>query len=152
MTQQATLDPIRRAVTVQRPVLEAFRVFTEGIGDWWPLADYSASGRRATGAVFEPRVGGRIYETIDGGEEAAWGEVMASEPPNRLVFSWHPGGDPGTATEVEVRFTAEGPDATRVELEHRGWERLGDRAAGIHESYGPGWEEVLGRYVANVAA
>lgn len=150
--QEGTLDPIRRTVTVRRPVVDAFRIFTERIGDWWPLAGYSASGGRATGAVFELRVGGRIYETIDGGGEADWGRIIASEPPNRVVFSWHPGGDPGSATEVEVRFTPDGPDATRVELEHRGWKRLGARGPQMRESYGPGWEEVLGRYVENANA
>ena len=150
MNQEATLGPVRRSVEVAAPLEDAFRLFTDGIATWWPLGYYSVGGERATAVVFEPAVGGRIYEVMDDAGHADWGRVTAWEPPHRIVFSWHPGADPEVATEVEIRFAADGPDATRVELEHRHWERLGQRAADGRASYVPGWGEVLERY-ADVA-
>ena len=75
--------------------------------------------------IFEEQVGGRIYERHADGGEGEWGRVLAWEPPARFVMSWYPGNDDSKATELEVRFTAEG-DGTRVDLEHRGWEILAD--------------------------
>jgi uncharacterized protein YndB with AHSA1/START domain len=92
----------------------------------------------------EPRLGGAVYERWREGTEN-WGAVTVWEPPNRLVFSWHPGSDPVEATEVEVTFSPE-RDGTLVHLEHRGWERLGDRAPEVRAGYGDGWQGVLERY------
>ncbi|HEY2936005.1 MAG TPA: SRPBCC domain-containing protein, partial [Gaiellaceae bacterium] len=92
----------------------------------------------------------RLVERSKTGEEAVWGEVLAWEPPGRIAFTWHPGyaeGDP--MTEVEVRFRAQG-GLTVVELEHRGWERLGERAEEARTGYEVGWPVVLGRYAAAV--
>jgi uncharacterized protein YndB with AHSA1/START domain len=139
------LEPLHKAVTVKRRPEEAFEVFTAGLARWWPLARYSISQERARSCAIEPFVGGAIYEVRDDGERCAWGRVLVWEPPRRFAVTWHPGRDPDTAQEVEVRFLAEG-DATRVELEHRGWAKLGERAAETRESYAGGWDVVLGAH------
>lgn len=149
MSQQATeTGPVLKTVTVSRPVEEAFRVFTAELGTWWPLRQYSVDPDRAEDAVLEPGVGGRLYERGPDGR-AEWGEVLAWDPPARVVFSWHPGRGPEEATEVEVRFTAS-EGGTLVELEHRGWEILGERAAGVRSSYEQGWRGVLDLYAKHL--
>jgi uncharacterized protein YndB with AHSA1/START domain len=145
MTQQTTeTGPVLKTVTVSRPVEEAFHVFTEDMGAWWPLGRYSVDPDRAEDVVLEPKVGGRLYERRPDGR-ADWGEVLAWDPPARLVFTWHPGRGSEEATEVEVRFTASA-GGTLVELEHRGWEILGERAAAVRSSYEQGWPGVLDDY------
>ena len=146
MSEQATDLTVRRSVRVARSQEDAFRVFTEGIATWWPLDTHSIGkdGRPADTAVLEGREGGRFYERTGSGTEL-WGTVLVWEPPARIVISWElvPDGPP---TEVEVRFSAEG-DGTRVELEHRGFERLGEKAEEVAAGYGSGWPVVLGQYV-----
>jgi uncharacterized protein YndB with AHSA1/START domain len=139
-------QPLRKSVTVARPLPEAFEVFTAGIGRWWPLGRYSIHGPQAVSCAIEPRVGGALYEVRDDGARFPWGRVLAWDAPHRVVFTWHPGREPDTAQEVEVRFRAEG-ESTRVDLEHRGWQTLGERAAEIRERYHGGWPEVLGAFV-----
>ena len=150
MSTQATDLTIRRAVSVERPVEDAFRVFTDGLNRWWPVERFSVGGEKTTEAVMETRAGGRIFERwADGNEHETWGEILTWEPPHRIVFWWAPGGKKHR-TEVEVRFSADG-DSTRVELEHRGWEAYGDEAQEASTSYANGWPLVLARYaeVAN---
>lgn len=142
---------IMKSVQVGCSVEDAFRVFTENIGSWWPLATKSVGLEDAVNLVVEPRPGGRVYEQVRGGEEHEWGEVLAWEPPRRLVFSWHPGRARETGQEVEVRFGATGNE-TRVELEHRGWERLVGRTGEVPAHFVSGWEEALGRYADAVTA
>jgi uncharacterized protein YndB with AHSA1/START domain len=145
MPEPAASVAIRKSVTVRVPIERAFRVFTDEIGSWWPLATKSVGEKEAVNLVLEPRIGGRVYEQVRSGEENDWGEVLVWEPPHRLAFSWHPGRAPETSQEVEVRFSAVG-DATEVALEHRGWERLVATAAEIPEHYESGWDEVLSHY------
>ena len=136
---------VRKDVTVRCSVEEAFRVFSEGVSTWWPLETHSVGERSAKACVLEGRVGGRFFEQQEDGTEEVWGTVTAWEPPQRLAFTWHPGRSESTAQEVEVRFTP--VDAgTRVELEHRGWERLGERAEEARNEYDSGWDFVIGRY------
>lgn len=141
----APLDPIRHAVEVTMPVARAFRLFIDQIDSWWPLGSHSVGLERATGCFFESRHGGRIYETHADGSLHLWGTVTEWQPPDRVVFSWHPGRGADTAQEVEIRFTDLG-GRTRVELEHRGWESLGEHAAEIRERYHSGWPGVLVHY------
>jgi uncharacterized protein YndB with AHSA1/START domain len=138
---------VRKSVTVVCSVEHAFATFTEGIDAWWPLSTHSVGKRRARRAVVEGKTGGRIYEVWDDGAEHEWGSVLVWEPPRRVVYSWQPNPERPAPTEVEVRFVSEG-DGTRVELEHRGWERLGDVAAEAREGYESGWDTVLGAYAA----
>lgn len=147
MEQTAEIAAIRKSVTVRRPLEEAFALFTDGIATWWPLATHSIYGERAKTAVFEGRLGGRVYEIADDGEEGVWGSVSVWEPPHRIVYSWHPGRGEGTAQEVEIEFVSDGND-TRVEMEHRGWERAPEKRAG----YDTGWDFVLGSYADAAAA
>lgn len=145
MNEQATDLTVRRSVTVARNREDAFRVFTEEIGSWWPVETHSIGkdGRPADTAAMEGREGGRFYERTGSGTEH-WGTILVWEPPARIVISWElrPERPP---TEIEVRFTEEG-DATRVDLEHRGFERLGAEAEGVAAGYSEGWTKVLQQY------
>jgi uncharacterized protein YndB with AHSA1/START domain len=135
--------------TVAMPLDKAFAFFTGSFGNWWP-ADYHIGQADMADAVIEPRVGGRWYEIGTDGTECDWGRVLAWEPPNRVVVTWQINGhwqfddDPDHASEIEVRFTAEGPDQTMVELEHRHMDRLIAGQA-IHDTIGQGggWVAVL---------
>lgn len=144
-----TIEAVRKSITVDAPPERAFRAFTEGIATWWPLATHSVGAEQAEHVVLEGKEGGRLYERLRSGEEHEWGVVGVWDPPSRLVFSWHPGRGPESAQEIEVRFTAEGA-STRVDLEHRGWEQLGERGADMRRSYDSGWDTVLGQYVDSV--
>lgn len=137
--------PVRKEIHVACPIERAFSVFTEDIASWWPLRTHSIYGDEATDLVFEPGVGGQIYETNADGERGWWGEVQVWEAPHRIVYSWNPNPDRVETTEIEVRFVTEG-DGTRVFLEHRGWERLGSIAEELRASYQSGWDPVLGAF------
>jgi len=132
-TRSASIDPnsVRKVVTVQAPQAIAWRVFTERMGTWWPLANYKIGKAKAVDAVIEPRVGGRWYERGEDGSTCNWGSVLSWEPPSRLLLSWDINADwqydPDLKTELEVRFIPEGNDVTRVELEHRRLDRYGAR-------------------------
>ena len=145
MSTQAQVAPVRKTVRVERPAAEAFRLFTDEIARWWPVRGHSVAEERAETVVFEPREGGRVYERRDDGTISYWAEVVAWEPPHRFVLAWQPNPDAPAPTEVEVAFTPEG-DGTRVDLEHRGWERLGERAELARTEYETGWDGVLGLY------
>jgi uncharacterized protein YndB with AHSA1/START domain len=149
MAEQVSSLAIRKSVTVAVPVETAFRVFTEEVASWWPLATKSVGQEETETLVIEPRVGGRVYEQLRSGEEHDWGEILAWDPPRRFVFTWHPGRGAETGQEVEVTFAASG-DGTRVELEHRGWERLVSRAEDIPEHFESGWVEVLDHFARAV--
>jgi uncharacterized protein YndB with AHSA1/START domain len=119
---------IRKTITVQASQERAFRVFTEQFNTWWPREHHIGKADLAE-AIIEPKVGGRYYERGVDGSECDWGQVLAYDPHDRLVLSWGLQGDwsydpdPAKASEIEVRFIPEGPDRTRVELEHRHIER-----------------------------
>jgi uncharacterized protein YndB with AHSA1/START domain len=152
MSEQATeTQVVRKSIVVDAPVEQAFRVFTDEMATWWPVETHSVSRERAETAVLEGGVGGRLYERTADGDEILWGEVTVWEPPHRLSYTWHPGRGAETAQEVEMRFVPEGR-RTRVELEHRGWERLGDEAAEIIASYDTGWDLVLRERYAEAAS
>jgi uncharacterized protein YndB with AHSA1/START domain len=157
MTEQAQTIAVRRSVTVQAPPERAFAAFTEEISAWWPLATHHIGAQPPAEAVVEPRTGGRWFERAADGSECDWGRVLAWEPPSRLVLTFEVSadwqGDPGTPTEVEVRFTPEGSGATRVDLVHRGLELYGERAEQMRTIYDSpgGWAGMLDTY-AGVAA
>jgi uncharacterized protein YndB with AHSA1/START domain len=149
MSSSTTTLVVQKSVLVDAPPEEAFRAFTAGLSEWWPFETHSIGGERTHRAVFEEREGGRVYEVLETGEEEDWATVLAWEPPQRFVLSWHVN-KTQPATEVEVRFAVEG-DGTRVRLDHRGWERPGADAGGGRDGYDAGWEHVLGRYAAALA-
>lgn len=139
------MGPVRKAVTVSARPDQAFRRFTAEMASWWPLRSHSVGEEDAETVTMEGRVGGRIVERIRGGREAVWGTVTAWDPPRTVAFTWHPGDDPATAQDIEVRFIEVG-ERTRVELEHRGFERLGRLAKRARRGYPIGWAYVLGLY------
>jgi uncharacterized protein YndB with AHSA1/START domain len=154
---QTEASVIRRQIVVNAPVARAFTVFTERFGDVKPREHNLLSAPLAE-TVFEPRVGGHIYDRAEDGSVCRWARILAYEPPTRVVFSWDIGPtwqletDPELTSEVEVRFVAEGPDRTRVELEHRHIDRHGPGWQSLSEGVGAddGWPLYLARYVAMV--
>ena len=147
-----TVAAIRKTITVAAAPEQAFRTFTDAIARWWPVETHSIHARETEEVVLEARVGGRFYERSSSGGTAAWGEVLECDPPHLVRFTWHPGYETGApATEIEVRFEPDS-EGTRVELEHRGWERLGAAAAEKQPSYDEGWDYVLGRFAAHISS
>jgi uncharacterized protein YndB with AHSA1/START domain len=138
--------PVRKSVHVAAPPDRAFEVFTDGIGRWWPKT-HSISEAGVDRPVIEPREGGRWYGVGEDGSQDDWGEVLAWEPPGRLLLAWRINPrwtyDPAVHTEVEVRFTDLGEGRTRVEFEHRKLEGLGVGAAEMAEGLGGGWSGIL---------
>ncbi|MEZ4586933.1 MAG: SRPBCC domain-containing protein [Gemmatimonadales bacterium] len=147
----APLPPVRRSVWIRRDPEAAFRRFTEEIGTWWPHRSHSVGGDRVVRVVFESGVGGRIFEEHDDGRRFQWGTVLGWDPPDSVVFSWHPSRSPDTAQRVTVRFAAEA-GGTRLSLEHTGWEALGDLARTAQRGYGLGWRGVLDVYAGRLSA
>ena len=145
MTQETSERVVEKSVTVSVPVERAFDVFTAEIGTWWPLRTHAVDTERSETVVMEGRVGGRLYERTPSGEEHVWGTLVDWEPPNRIVYSWHPGRGEETAQEVEITFSPEG-DGTRVDIRHYGWEKLGDRLEDTIASYQEGWDKVIASY------
>jgi uncharacterized protein YndB with AHSA1/START domain len=147
----AAIDPVIKRVRVSLDIDATFRLFTEGMSQWWPLETHSIAadtheGRvEARDLVFEGREGGRIYEKMSDGSQGTWGRVLAWEPPRRVVFSWRPSLADGPHTEVEVSFSPT-EDGTEVALEHRGWERFGEEGPGRRSEYDSGWPRVLERF------
>ncbi|TQN37605.1 uncharacterized protein YndB with AHSA1/START domain [Blastococcus colisei] len=152
---QAPAAVVRQQIVVQAPIETAFETFTQRFGDFKPR-EHNMLAVPIAETVFEPRVGGHIVDRGTDGSECRWARVLVYEPPARVVFSWDIGPtwqvetEPENASEVEVRFLAEGPDRTRVELEHRhidrhgpGWEAV---ASGV--GHDDGWPLYLARYAA----
>lgn len=142
---KTAIDPIRRSASVRVPPDVAFEVFTARLDSWWPLETHSRAadqlgGRdvRAVAVEFQPRAGGSVLEHLSDGTTLPWADVLVWEPPSRFVLAWKPNASDRPATEVEVRFTPAGA-GTLVELEHRGWERLGDMAREAWTGYAEGW-------------
>ena len=140
------LSPLVFTVTVELSVDAAFMLFTDKIGTWWPKATHSIGEDRSADVIFDGREGGRLFERLDDGTEHAWGEVLAWEPPERFVITWHPSVEPIAMTEVEVTFTAIDASSTTVQLTHRDWQKLGDVAAVTRQGYSVGWVGVLDLY------
>jgi uncharacterized protein YndB with AHSA1/START domain len=140
-------DPLRFSFAVNCPVDHAFAVWTGRINLWWP-ADHTVSGSADTTVVLEPRLGGRIFERTVDGVEHDWGEVTLWQPPHRLSYLWHLRSDRSAATSVEVRFVAADQAATRIEIEHAGWERLGGDAPQWRDRNRMGWTTLLPHFQA----
>jgi uncharacterized protein YndB with AHSA1/START domain len=145
MSDALVIEVVRKVVTVDCAVEEAFRVFTTDALSWWPVETHSIHGM-VREIVFEPEAGGELYEVSTSGEKGHWATVLEWEPPTRLVLAWNILEREGDKTEVEVRFQPDG-DGTRVELEHRGWERVAESAEDKRSNYDTGWDVVLGKYV-----
>ena len=142
----------RKSVVVETDVANAFNIFAERHGSGWPLLTHHIGKVPAQTAVIEPRDGGRWFERGEDGSECEWGRVLVWDPPKRLVLAWQIDAtwqyDPDLLIEVDVRFIAEGPRTTRVDLEHRKLENFGEPAGKMRTLLdGPGaWEGILKIY------
>ena len=153
MTAQAQAASVRTQIVVDAPIERAFSVFTEQFDRIKPR-EHNMLGVEIAETVFEPRVGGRIFDRGVDGSECHWARVLAYEPPDRLVFSWDISPqwqietDLEKTSEVELRFISETPDRTRVELEHRNLDRHGEGWQGERDAVGGegGWPLYLQRF------
>ena len=151
IVQDEAAYSVRSSLRVPASAEDAFRVFTARLSDWW-VQEYTWSGPDALADIgIEPWQGGMAYEIGPYGFRSDWGRVTTWQPARRLLFSWQigpdraPVPDPARASEVEVRFSPE-DGYTRVEVEHRGFDRHGDDAEGYRQALTAGWHELLSRY------
>ncbi|MDJ1007346.1 MAG: SRPBCC domain-containing protein [Paracoccaceae bacterium] len=140
---------VEKSVSVPLPPERAFDLFTARIAEWWPLETHSVSGNSpdldpAKDLSFDPRLGGKVVETLADGSPSHWATVTRWDPPRAFELRWHPGETPEAATRVEVAFRPEA-DGTRVELVHDGFEIRGAAAETTHAGYDKGWGGVLHR-------
>jgi uncharacterized protein YndB with AHSA1/START domain len=150
MTATITIAPVRKSIRVNASQARAFEVFTSGLGRWWPL-DHGIGKTPRKAAVMETRLGGRWYELAEDGTETPVGKIIVWEPPQRFVMTWDINSqwkpDTAVSSEVEVKFTAEGANATRVDLEHRKFEQLGaEPGEKMRKDVNGGWPGLLERF------
>ena len=140
-----TSTPVVVDVTVGVAPAEAWATFTSDLGSWWPVMKHSIGEEKVAEVLMEGHAGGRVFERWASGEEYVWAEVVEWDEPNKLVLSWHPNVERPRPTEIEIHFDPD-PAGTKVTLEHRGWETLGDDALEARASYETGWPPVLALY------
>jgi uncharacterized protein YndB with AHSA1/START domain len=153
MTTPAAATSVRHEIVVEAPIERAFSVFTNGFGSFKP-PEHNILGVDIAETIFEPRVGGHVYDRGVDGSECRWARVLTYEPPNRVVFSWDISPqwqietDIERTSEVDVRFIAEAPNRTRVELEHRNLDRHGDGWEAVRDGVdaADGWALYLRRF------
>ncbi|OVZ57871.1 ATPase [Pigmentiphaga sp. NML080357] len=158
MSSHPSDTSVKRSIVVEVPLERAFEVFTKQFGKFKP-AEHNLLAVKIAETVFETRVGGHIYDRGIDGSECRWARVLAYEPPHRLLLSWNISprwqieSDPDKASEWEVRFIAETPQRTRVEIEHRKLDRHGDGWEGVRDGVAAdrGWPLYLQRYADLVA-
>jgi uncharacterized protein YndB with AHSA1/START domain len=158
MTIQAAATSVRTSIVVEASIERAFAVFTEDFGRFKPR-EHNMLGVEIAETVFEPRVGGRLYDRGVDGSECHWARVLVYDPPHRVVFSWDISPqwrvetDLNRTSEVEVRFTAESAARTRVDLEHRNIDRHGVGWEGVRDGVnaGDGWPLYLQRFATVLA-
>jgi uncharacterized protein YndB with AHSA1/START domain len=157
MSTQIASTAVHSSIVVDAAPDRAFSVFTDDIGTWWPPTHHVLQAELAE-MVFEPREGGYVYDRGVDGSECRWARVLVYEPPTRVVFSWDVSpqwqleSNPERTSEVEIRFVAEGPERTRVELEHRNLDRHGDGWQQMRDAVGSpdGWEVGLRRFAGRI--
>lgn len=150
----ALSEPIQQATIVRRDRSHTYKVFVRSLGAWWPNQPFSFGADELEAVHVQESTGGRVHEVWADGTEKDWGRVVAWEPPSRLVLSWEV--PPAEGTEVEIRFSSLGPTLTRVELEHRGWDKLpperlsaiAEAVAGRGGDLDEGWSRILGHFAA----
>jgi uncharacterized protein YndB with AHSA1/START domain len=158
MSTQAADTSVRTSIVVEAPIARAFKVFTEDFGSFKP-AEHNMLKVEIAETVFEPKVGGFLYDRGVDGSVCRWARVLAYEPPNRVLLSWDISpqwqveNDPLKTSEWEVRFIAETPQRTRVEIEHRNLDRHGDGWQGVRDGVAAdqGWPLYLRRYADRIA-
>jgi uncharacterized protein YndB with AHSA1/START domain len=150
MKATVTIAPVRKSIRVNTDQAHAFEVFTSGLGRWWPRKASIGKPPMKT-MVMETRLGGRWYELSEDGSEAKVGKILVWDPPRRFVVSWDINRDwkpdATISSEVEVKFIVDGPDVTRVELEHRKFEQMGEEAgASLRKDVDGGWPGMLDHF------
>jgi len=157
MSQTITPAAVRKTLVVQASPETAFKVFTDGFDRWWPRSHHIGKAELAK-AIMEPRAGGRWYEVCVDGSECEWGDVLTWDPPRRLVLAWRLNAqwayDPDLLTEVEVQFVPVADGQTRIDFEHRGFERMGAGGEAARAGVdGPeGWGAILAEFKAAAEA
>ena len=156
MTATVTIAPVRKSIRVNASQAHAFDVFTSGLGRWWPR-NMGIGRMPMKAAVMETRLGGRWYELAEDGSQATVGKIIVWEPPQRFVMTWEINSqwkpDSTVSSEVEVRFIADGANATRVEVEHRKFEQMGAEAgASMRKDVDGGWPGLLERFKTEAEA
>jgi hypothetical protein len=151
---QLRRPPVRQSILVRSSRDHTFDVFVREIGAWWPLQPFSYGTDRVREVTFERKLNGRVFETWDDGTVREWGRVVAWQPPARFAMTWN---ITGTPTEVELSFTAEADNRTRVDLEHRGWDKLTETQLSaacalpggyLGGSFREGWARILACFIA----
>jgi hypothetical protein len=149
------LAPVVKTIDVRRSAADAFRIFTQEISSWWPMATHTRAktveGQVTVRVTVEPRVGGRVYETLRDGRELDWGEVTAFEPGALFAILWTMGRPAPEHTDVSVRFEPLSADSCRVTLTHENWERMGAEAERLRAAYNGGWATVFDECFAEYA-
>jgi uncharacterized protein YndB with AHSA1/START domain len=146
----AVIAPVRKTVRVKAPIAHAFEVFTDGLARWWP-PNHGVGRKPIRTVLMEPRLGGRWLEIAEDGAETVVATIVRWEPPHRFVLVWQINAqwkpDPTMKSEVDVRFTAEGPEATLVELVHHKFETMGAEAgASLRGDVDRGWPGLIERF------
>ena len=157
MTRTISIAPVRKTIVVRATPANAFAVFTDGIDRWWPKT-HRLGGIPITESIIEPFVGGRWYTRRADGSDVTVGHVRAWEPGERFVVGWEvsaewkPESRLALSSEVEVRFIADGDSSTRVELEHRDFERMGEAdGTTMRTQVDGGWPSLLNLFAGEVA-
>jgi hypothetical protein len=152
MNEMTVIAPVRKTVHVRTPIAHAFEVFTSGLTRWWPL-DHGVGKKPIQKVLMEPRLGGRWLEIAQDGTETPVATITLWEPPHRFVMLWQVNArwqpDAAMKSEVDVRFTADGAEATHVEVVHHRFETMGAEAgASMRGDVDGGWPGLLARFVA----
>jgi uncharacterized protein YndB with AHSA1/START domain len=149
------LSPVVKSLELRRSAADAFRIFTAEVDRWWPKATHTraktAEGQVTVAVTIEPRVGGRVYETLQDGTELEWGEVTAFEPGALLAMQWRMGRPVEQSTEVSVRFEPLSAKSCRVTLTHENWERMGEESERLRNAYNNGWASVFDKHFGGYA-
>jgi uncharacterized protein YndB with AHSA1/START domain len=145
------IDPLRLSVEVGCGPERAFELWTAETSRWWP-DDHTATGTAPARIVFEPHEGGGVFEVTTAGERVDWGRVLEWDPPRGLTYLWHLRQDRADATEVRIAFVPIEGGGTRLEIEHRGWDRLGARGPDRRDANQRGWAGLLPHFVAECTA
>jgi hypothetical protein len=145
------IEPLHLNYEIRCSPDHAFDIWTTRLSTWWPKG-HSTSGEPDTAVVFEPRPGGRIFERTPDGTEIDWGEITLWDPPQRLGYLWHIGRSASDATDVELTFVDLGDGRTRLEIVHRGWERLGAEGVAWRQANTSGWSALVPVFVAAAEA
>jgi uncharacterized protein YndB with AHSA1/START domain len=148
---------VKKSITVNAGVERAFEVFTAEFDTWWPRGHHIGKSPMKR-AIIELRAGGRCYTSQEDGTDCDWGRILEWDPPHRFLLAWQItpewGYEPdlSKSSEVEVRFTPQAGGGTRVDLDHRHFERMGPGADTMRAGVGGegGWSSLMELFKARV--